>query len=306
MREIDFRYNFFHISLIFLIFYSKLKVANKLTTVVENISFYQKLNLISRKTQDRPIQAIKSRDMNFPQAINIAHLGVHYRTQEALRDVNCIIKPGKLTGIFGPNGAGKSTLMKAMLGLVPKSSGNVLYENKHLIRQLEKVAYVPQRNQIDWNYPATVWDVVMMGRIKKTGWLRSFSAVSRQVAKTALERVGMREYSDRPIGELSGGQQQRVFLARALTQEAEIFCFDEPFVGIDQKTQSIIFEVFQELAAANKIVLVVNHDLGESITHFDDLILLNRELIATGSRQQVLTEKNLNLAYGGKVMYFAA
>lgn len=272
---------------------------------MQNISFYQTFNLLRRQSQEIPVQTRKSIDMSSQATINISHLGVNYRTQEALRDVNCIIKPGKLTGIFGPNGAGKSTLMKAMLGLVPKSSGNVLYENKPLMQQLEKVAYVPQRSQIDWNYPATVWDVVMMGRVKKTGWLRSFSAVSRQVAKAALERVGMKEYSDRPIGELSGGQQQRVFLARALTQQADIFCFDEPFVGIDQKTQTIIFEVFQQLAAANKIVLVVNHDLGESITHFDDLILLNCELIATGSRQQVLTEENLHRAYGGKVIYFS-
>jgi manganese/iron transport system ATP-binding protein len=277
-----------------------------LNTDMQNISFYQKFNLLRRQAQEIPVQTRKSIDMSSQATINISHLGVHYRTQEALRDVNCIIKPGKLTGIFGPNGAGKSTLMKAILGLVPTSSGNVLYENKPLKQQLEKVAYVPQRSQIDWNYPATVWDVVMMGRVKKTGWLRSFSAVSRQVAKEALERVGMKEYSDRPLSELSGGQQQRVFLARALTQQAEIFCFDEPFVGIDQKTQAIIFEVFHELTAANKIVLVVNHDLGESITHFDDLILLNCELIATGSRQQVLTEKNLHRAYGGKVIYFAA
>ncbi|WP_341531283.1 metal ABC transporter ATP-binding protein [Nostoc sp. UHCC 0302] len=243
--------------------------------------------------------------MSSTAPINITHLGVHYRIQEALRDVNCIVKPGRLTGIFGPNGAGKSTLMKAMLGLVPVSSGKVLYRSKPLMQQLEKVAYVPQRSQIDWTYPATVWDVVMMGRVKKTGWLRSFSAVSRQVAKNSLERVGMIEYRDRPIGQLSGGQQQRVFLARALTQQAEIFCFDEPLVGIDQKTQTVIFEVFHELAATGKIVLVVNHDLGESIAHFDDLILLNRELIATGSRQQVLTEDNLLHAYGGKVMYFS-
>ncbi|WP_414583044.1 metal ABC transporter ATP-binding protein [Scytonema sp. PCC 10023] len=242
-------------------------------------------------------------DTNATQAIQIAHLGVHYRVQEALRDVNCTVKPGRLTGIFGPNGAGKSTLIKAMLGLVP-SSGIVNYQGKPLTQQLEKIAYVPQRSQIDWTYPATVWDVVMMGRVKKTGWLRQFSVVSRQVAKSAIERVGMSQYQNRPIGELSGGQQQRVFLARALAQEAEIFCFDEPFVGIDQKTQAVIFEVFHELTAAGKIVLVVNHDLGASITHFDDLILLNRELIATGSRKQVLTEENLSRAYGGKVMFW--
>ena len=272
---------------------------------MKNISFPAKLSLSQTKIEEMPAKTIKAFDTSSKAAISIAHLGVYYRTQEALRDVNCIVKPGKLTGIFGPNGAGKSTLMKAMLGLVPVSSGTVLCERKPLMQQLEKVAYVPQRSQIDWTYPATVWDVVMMGRVKKTGWLRSFSTVSRQVAKNAIERVGMSEYCDRPIGQLSGGQQQRVFLARALTQQAEIFCFDEPLVGIDQKTQAVIFEVFHELAADNKIVLVVNHDLGESITHFDDLILLNRELIATGSRQQVLTQDNLNLAYGGKVMYFS-
>ena len=272
---------------------------------MQNVSFYQKFSLSPKNQVDILTQVIKSIDMNSSTAINITNVGVHYRTQEALRDVNCTIKPGRITGIFGPNGAGKSTLMKALLGLVPMSSGQVLYDNKPLMQQLEKVAYIPQRSQIDWNYPATVWDVVMMGRVKKTGWLRSFSTVSRQIAKQALERVGIGELKNRPIGELSGGQQQRVFLARALTQEAEIFCFDEPFIGIDQKTQAIIFEVFQELAKNNKIVLVVNHDLGESITNFDDLILLNCELIATGSRQQVLTEENLHRAYSGKVMYFS-
>lgn len=272
---------------------------------MQNVSFYQKFSLSPKNQVDILTQVIKSIDMNSSTAINITNVGVHYRTQEALRDVNCTIKPGRITGIFGPNGAGKSTLMKALLGLVPMISGQVLYDNKPLMQQLEKVAYIPQRSQIDWNYPATVWDIVMMGRVKKTGWLRSFSTVSRQVAKAALARVGIEELKNRPIGELSGGQQQRVFLARALTQEADIFCFDEPFVGIDQKTQAIIFEVFQELAKANKIVLIVNHDLGESITHFDDLILLNCELIATGSRQQVLTEDNLHRAYSGKVMYFS-
>ena len=240
-----------------------------------------------------------------PANINISHLGVQYRTQEALRDVNCTVRPGRLTGVFGPNGAGKSTLIKGMLGLVPLSSGNVLYQGKPLVQQLEKVAYVPQRSQIDWTYPATVWDVVMMGRVKKTGLFNRFSTVSRKVAQSALERVGMDVYKNRPIGQLSGGQQQRVFLARALTQEAEIFCFDEPLVGIDQKTQTVIFDVFHELAQAGKIVLVVNHDLGESIQHFDDLILLNREIIATGDRALVLTEDNLYRAYGGKVMYFS-
>lgn len=237
--------------------------------------------------------------------ITVSHLQVKYRAVEALRDINFVVKPGRLIGVLGPNGAGKSTLIKAMLGLIPSVSGNVLYGAKPLQNQLERVAYVPQRSQIDWTYPATVWDVVMMGRVRQAGWFRPFSAPSRRIAANALERVGMSEYRDRPIGQLSGGQQQRVFLARALAQEADVFCFDEPFVGVDQKTQAVIFEVFHELTQAGKTVLVVNHDLGQTITHFDDLILLNTELIASGSRQQVLTRENLSRAYGGQVMFFA-
>lgn len=242
-------------------------------------------------------------------SITVSHLTVAYRQVEALVDVNCGIHRGRLTGIIGPNGAGKSTLMKAMLGLVPAvvSGGNcgiVLYEGEPLMNQREKVAYVPQRSQIDWTFPATVQDVVMMGRVKKTGWFRPFSFVSRRLAADALARVGMSDYRDRKIGELSGGQQQRVFLARSLAQEADVYCFDEPFVGIDQKTQDIIFDIFHELAESGKTVLVVNHDLGNSIQNFDDLILLNRQVIACGPRQKVLSQENLDRAYGGKVAFF--
>lgn len=238
-------------------------------------------------------------------AITISQLGVQYRAVQALTDINVTIRPGRLIGIIGPNGAGKSTLMQAMLGLVPTTSGVAHFGTQPLMDQLDRVAYVPQRSHIDWSYPATVWDVVLMGRTRRTGWFKRFSATSRQVAAAALERVGMSAYCDRPIGQLSGGQQQRVFLARSLAQEADVFCFDEPFAGIDQKTQAIIFDIFEELAATGKIVLVVNHDLGESITHFDDLILLNTELVASGDRQQVLSQENLYRAYGGKVVFFA-
>lgn len=239
-------------------------------------------------------------------AIAIEHLGVQYRTVEALRNVSFEINSGRLTGIIGPNGAGKSTLMKAMLGLIPVSSGTTRLEGKALSEQRDKVAYVPQRSQVDWTYPATVWDVAMMGRVKKSGWFRQFSSVSRRIVEEALERVGMSAFRDRPIGQLSGGQQQRVFLARALAQQADIFCFDEPFAGIDQKTQAIIFDIFHELTNTDKTVIVVNHDLGESISHFDDLVLLNTELIAAGSRQKVLNQENLYRAYGGQVVFFAA
>lgn len=237
--------------------------------------------------------------------VTVRQLGVQYRMVEALKNITCEIKPGRLTGIIGPNGAGKSTLLKAMLGLVNASSGTAVYNEKPLIDQLEAVAYVPQRSQIDWTYPATVWDVVLMGRVRKTGWFRRFSTVSRRSAAEALERVGMSEYRNRPIGQLSGGQQQRVFLAKALCEEADIFCFDEPLAGIDKKTEGIIFNILHELADAEKTVLVVHHDLGQAITNFDDLILLNRELIAHGSREQVLNADNMQRAYGGQVGFFS-
>lgn len=242
--------------------------------------------------------------MSYSGAIAVNNLGVCYRTVEALRDISLNLLPGKVTGVFGPNGAGKSTLVKAMLGLIPVNVGTVSYDGQPLQNHLEKVAYVPQRSQIDWTYPVTVWDVVMMGRVRKTGWFRRFSSISRHQATEALEKVQMIEYKNRPIGQLSGGQQQRVFLARSLAQEAEVFFFDEPFVGVDQKTENIIFNLFHELADTGKIVVVVNHDLGESITNFDDLILLNKELIAFGQRQQVLQEENLQRAYGSKVNFF--
>lgn len=238
-------------------------------------------------------------------AIAVDNLGVCYRTVEALRNISLNLTPGKVTGVFGPNGAGKSTLVKAMLGLIPANSGSVSYDGQPIQHHLDKIAYVPQRSQIDWTYPVTVWDVVMMGQVRKTGWFRRFSNVSCRQAMAALEQVEMSEYQHRPLGQLSGGQQQRVFLARSLAQQAEVFFFDEPFVGVDQKTENIIFKIFHQLADRGKIVVVVNHDLGESITNFDELILLNKELIAAGQRQQVLRDENLQRAYGGKVMFFS-
>ena len=143
-----------------------------------------------------------------------------------------------------------------------------------------------------------------MGRVRKTGWFRRFSTVSRRIAADAIEQVGMSDYRNRPIGQLSGGQQQRVFLAKALAEQADIFCFDEPMAGIDKKTEAVIFTILHQLADAGKIVLVVHHDLGEAISNFDDLILLNRELIASGSRQEVLSAANMQQAYGGQVVFW--
>ncbi|WAL59590.1 metal ABC transporter ATP-binding protein [Thermocoleostomius sinensis] len=233
-----------------------------------------------------------------------SHLSVNYRSVQALRNVSFTVQPGNVVGIFGPNGAGKSTLIRAMLGLIPSTTGTTIYQGQPLTQQLDRIAYVPQRSQIDWSFPATVWDVVLMGRVRKAGYLHRFSATSRRKAADALERVGLTDYRDRPIGQLSGGQQQRVFLARSLAQEADLLFFDEPFVGVDQKTEDILFHIFHELAHQGKTVMVVNHDLGESIQQFDQLLLLNRELIASGNRQQVLTVDNMTRAYGGHVSFF--
>ncbi len=230
--------------------------------------------------------------------LEVRELAVRYRDNWAISDVSFSLKLGQLTSLLGPNGAGKSTMVKAMLGLVPMAKGVVMLGSRPLKHQLRQVAYVPQRSQIDWDYPITVWNVVMMGRTVHTGWFREPSRQSSEIVQDALERVGMLEYRHRQIGQLSGGQQQRVFLARALAQEAELLFFDEPFTGIDKKTEEIIFEVFTELKLQNKALLVISHDLGETLEHYDQLLLLNKQLIAAGSRREVLTPQNISKAYG--------
>jgi manganese/iron transport system ATP-binding protein len=239
--------------------------------------------------------------MSIEASLTVQNLSVRYRSGEALRNISFSIPVGELVGIIGPNGAGKSTLLKAMLGLVPVTTGLIEFDGRSLRSQQQRVAYVPQRSQIDWTYPATVWDVVLTGRTARTGWFRSYSSTSRHLAQEALERVGMADYGDRPIGQLSGGQQQRVFLARALTQEADLFLLDEPFVGIDYKTQAIIFDILDQLAQADKTILVVNHDLGDSINQFSELLLLNKTLITAGRPADVMSPENIYRAYGNGV-----
>ena len=233
--------------------------------------------------------------------IRVSSLDVFYRDLHALADVSVAVKPGKLTGIVGPNGAGKSTLMKAMLGLIPAAQGEVSWGQTSLLAQRERLAYLPQRAQIDWRYPATAWDVVMMGRVRKSGWLRKFSSTSKRAAETALKRVGMEAFAHRPIGQLSGGQQQRIFLARALAQEADVLFLDEPLTGVDKKTEAALFDILHELANEGKIVLAIHHDLGPTIKNFDEVILLNREVIASGAREEVLQSEFMQRAYGGWV-----
>jgi manganese/iron transport system ATP-binding protein len=234
--------------------------------------------------------------------LEVQHLAVNYRGLTAVENVSFYLEPGQIVGIIGPNGAGKSTTIKAMLGLIPIASGIVKYYSRPLAKQLSQVAYVPQRSQIDWDYPITVHSVVMMARTRHTGWFRSPSRQSREIVRSALERVGMWELRNRQIGELSGGQQQRVFLAQAIAQEAELFFFDEPFVGVDKKTERVIFEIFDELKSAGKILLVVGHELAEASRKYDRFLLINRELIANGSRSEVITAENIQKAYGDNVI----
>ena len=229
--------------------------------------------------------------------LKVCNLSVNYRHTWAIRNVSLQLQPGQVIALLGSNGAGKSTLIKAILGLVPIAEGVVKLENKPMNKQLHRVAYVPQRSQIDWDYPITVEKVVTMARVASTGWFRNHSRQAKLIVRNALERVGMWQYRQHQIRELSGGQQQRVFLARAIAQSADLFFFDEPFNNVDQQTEAIIFDVFAELKAQQKTLLVISHDLSETLKNYDQLILLNKTLVALGTQAEVLTNENINRAY---------
>jgi manganese/iron transport system ATP-binding protein len=230
--------------------------------------------------------------------LEIQQLAVNYRGVLGLDEISFSVEPGQVVGIIGPNGAGKSTMLKAMMGLVPITKGYVKYCTCPLCQQRERVAYLPQRSQIDWDYPVTVWNVVMMARTRYLGWFRSPGQSDRRFVKAALAQVEMDHLVDRRIGELSGGQQQRVFLARALAQQADLYLLDEPFTGVDQKTAAVMLQVFAELRSQNKIVLISSHNWAQALTQTDRLLLLNQRLIADGTPEQVMTAANLRQAYG--------
>lgn len=229
--------------------------------------------------------------------LEVCNISVNYRHIWAIENVSFTLQPGQVTGLLGSNGAGKSTLIEAILGLVPLADGVAKWMGKPVAKQLNKVAYVPQRSQIDWDYPVTVERVVMMGRVTATGWFKQHNRHSIRLVRNALERVGMWQYRQRQIRELSGGQQQRVFIARAIAQEADLLLFDEPFNNVDRQTEAVIFEIFAELKAQQKTLLVISHDLSETLANYDRLLLLNKKLIAFGSKEEVLTNENINQAY---------
>ncbi|PSB04250.1 metal ABC transporter ATP-binding protein [Merismopedia glauca] len=230
--------------------------------------------------------------------LEVQDLSVNYRGVQALREICFQLSGGKIAGLIGPNGAGKSTLLKSMLGLVPIQAGKVLYQGCPLKQQRRQVAYVPQRSHIDWDYPITVWNVVMMGRTAHTGWFQGYSRQSKEIAKQALERVELTNLAHRQIGELSGGQQQRVFLARALAQQADLFLLDEPLTGVDKKTEALILEIYEELKAEGKTLLVSCHEWGETLEQYDRLLLINQDLIANDIPTAVMTPENIQKAYG--------
>lgn len=234
--------------------------------------------------------------------LEVQNLEVSYRDLIVVKDISFSVSPGQIVGIIGPNGAGKSTLIKAILGLIPKKKGKISFYSLSLEKQLAKVAYIPQRAQIDWDYPITVKNVVMLARVLNTGLFRSPSRRSKEIVYNSLARVGMWELRHRQIGELSGGQQQRVFLAKALAQEAELLLFDEPFIGVDKTTEAMIFQVFAELKTQGKILLVVGHELIETTRQYDQFLLINKRLIARGSRHEVITPDNIERAYGDNVI----
>jgi len=228
-------------------------------------------------------------------------LTVAYHTRPVLWDVDLSLPEGKLVAIVGPNGAGKSTLLKATLDLVPLSSGFVRVFGTHYRTARGRVAYVPQRESVDWDFPSTVLDVVMMGRYGRLGWFRRPSADDREAARSALRKVGMEPYADRQISRLSGGQQQRTFLARALVQDADLYLMDEPFAGVDAVTERAIIAILRELRETGRTVVCVHHDLQTVPEYFDWVVLLNMRLVAAGAIEDVFTTEHLNRTYGGRL-----
>jgi manganese/zinc/iron transport system ATP- binding protein len=234
-------------------------------------------------------------------AVEVEDLTVAYRDKPVLWDVDVTVPPGVLMAIVGPNGAGKTTLIKAVLGLVRPAAGQVLVHGRPYEEQRRLVAYVPQRGTVDWDFPTSVLDVVTMGTYGALGWLRRPGRAERERALAALGQVGMSDFAGRQISQLSGGQQQRVFLARALVQDAQVYLMDEPFQGVDATTEVAIVQLLQELRAGGKTVIVVHHDLQTVADYFDWVTLLNVRRIASGPVDEVFTDENLRLAYGGRV-----
>ncbi len=232
--------------------------------------------------------------------IAVRSLTVNYDRRPVLWDIHLEVPKGSLVGIIGPNGAGKSTLMKAMIGLVSPLSGEVSFFGKSLSDSMQNIAYIAQKNAIDWDFPITVFEVILMGLYGRLGLCKRAGKEEKKEAMKVLEKIGMKDLADRQISDLSGGQQQRLFVGRALLQNADIFFLDEPFVGIDMTTEKFLIEMFKELCKAGKTIFIVHHDLNTVESYFDWVIMLNMRLVASGPREEEFHGRNLIAAYGQK------
>lgn len=236
------------------------------------------------------------------ELLELRRVSVLYGARLALDSVSLSVPHGTQLAVVGPNGAGKSTLFKAMVGLLPLRDGEMLIHGRPLAEYRDPVAYVPQREEVDWRFPVTVFDVVAMGRYGRGRWLRRLSSGDRDAVEQCLERLAITELAQRPIGELSGGQQQRVFLARALAQEPHVLLLDEPFTGVDIATREATLQLLAGLRTRSVTVLVSTHDLDLAAGRFDQVALLNTRLISAGRPQDVFTEEHLHAAFGGQMV----
>lgn len=245
--------------------------------------------------------ATASRVRDAPAALDVYNLSVGYDARPVLVGVTVSVRRGEVVGVIGPNGAGKSTFFRAVLGLLAPESGTIRLLGGSIAANRRWVAYLPQREAIDWDFPLVVEDVVTMGRYPHLGWGRLPRAADRRIVEACLDALGIRDLRRRHIGELSGGQQQRTFLARALAQEAQILLLDEPFMGVDAATEQTILDVLGRLRDEGKTVLIVDHDLTRAADAYDRLMLLNQRLVAFGPPSQVLTAALLHETYGGRL-----
>ncbi len=234
--------------------------------------------------------------------LELRDVTVCYGARVALDSVSLSVPHGAQVAVVGPNGAGKSTLFKALVGLAPLRRGEVLVHGKQPGANGQRIAYVPQREEVDWRFPVTVWDVVSMGRFGSKRWMRRLSVADRAMIRESLDSLGMGDCADRPIGELSGGQQQRVFLARALAQQPHVLLLDEPFTGVDVATRQATLDLLSGLRDRSVTVLVSTHDLDLAANRFDHVALLSGRLVSMGSPAEVFTEKNLQAAFGGQMV----
>jgi len=250
--------------------------------------------MMEQQPSDKKFRGIKD------SPVKIQNLSVTYRTEPALWNVDLDFPEGKMIAIVGPNGAGKSTLIKAVMGLVPITAGKVSVYGKPYSKNREKVAYVPQRGSVGWDFPTDALDVVEMGLYGKLGWFHRPNSKTRNLARECLDKVGLSDYADRQIGQLSGGQQQRVFVARALAQDAQIYLMDEPLNGVDAITEETILSILENLRKEGKTIVMVHHDLQTVDKYFDWVVMVNRNLITTGPIKEVFTKTNLDRTYQEK------